>query len=290
MQLIETCKMDDANELVSLLDQGANVDFCLLEPGAPEVCTMGKTHLLTPLFVTAMIGQVECMKALLDHGADMNTLRYNNNTPLHAAAKQGNIECVKALLSHGADVSLFNNKGHTALDAAVEGGHQDVADAIRNHMRMRTDAQQGEDQGPAQNSSTHQQTNKRKFSSQPAAAARLTIDECEEQLALAKLRNDEYVTQLAVARSRINECERNLASARRGNEVYKMLMSCMTVDKEVLASQTVQQLERLLADLDVECLRRAIFDKCLQREIQKARARDTAGTADDRGVCQSAPK
>eukprot|EP00798_Chlamydomonas_sp_ICE-L_P022308 gene22308-biopygen30990 len=252
----------------------------------------------TPLFEAARHGHVECIKALLDSGADVNIKDIDGITPLQGAALHGHDECVKALLGHDADVNVKDTQGHSALDQALRSGPNNVVDAIRNLMSRRSVAQQDGDQRPAQNSIRNLQTEKKKLSTQ-LAAARSRIDDCEEQLAMSKLRNDEQEAQLAAARSRndehklqlaaarskIDEHEAQLALARSRNDEQEVHIGCMTGQGDVLASQDIETLERLLAKVDKECLRKAIFDKCLQRDTQKAR--DAAAEC---SVCLSAPK
>eukprot|EP00798_Chlamydomonas_sp_ICE-L_P030654 gene30654-biopygen16494 len=300
------------NWVVSMLDRGANVN-------ATESWTSG-----TPLGVAADNGHVECIKALLDRGAEVDKWSCSGgtsgheecikalisrntyvgmkdpygHTPLHGAAFGGYVECVKALLGRGADVNIKDSKGQSALNIALGLGRHGVVDAIRNHMSLRSVAQQDGDQRPAQNSSGNLQTKNNNSGTQLAtaksrmyeqdaqlAAARSRIDECEEQLTIAKSRNDEHEAQLAAARSRNDEYAEQLATARSRIDECEVHMACMTGQEDVLASQDVETLERLLAKVDKECLRKAIFDKRVMRDLRQA-----LGAAAECGVCLSAPK
>eukprot|EP00798_Chlamydomonas_sp_ICE-L_P001802 gene1802-biopygen14623 len=337
-QLCQSSRRGDANEVVSLLERGANVNStvsgthntplhisalngyvecikALLDSGAEvdkpniegstplhaaaseghEECIkalldsgaeVDKTnkHGRTPLHQAALNEHVECIKVLLDSGGEVNRKTSRGNTPLHVAVWQGRVECVMALLCRGADVNMKNTQGQTALYLVLQCGRKNVADAILHHMSRRSEAQQGGDQRTAQNSSGSLRAKKRKLSTQ-LAAARSRIVECEEQLAIAKLRNDENEAQLARALSRNDKYEEQLETARSRNAEYEVHMACMTGQGDVLASQDVNTLERLSANVDMECLRKAIFDKRVQRELHKAR--DAAAEC---GVCISAPK
>eukprot|EP00798_Chlamydomonas_sp_ICE-L_P022307 gene22307-biopygen30989 len=292
-QLWESSNRGDVNGVVSILERGANVNNfecwpdgsplhaaaksghvecikALLDRGAGVDTCASTFYCSTPLHGAASEGHVECIKALLHHGADVNITDLFSHTPLYAAASKGHVECVKALLGRGADVNIKTSRGCSALDEALCNGCHDIVDAIHNHMSRRTHAQQYGDQLPAsQSSSRNLQTEKRELSTLLAAArsrndehkvqlaaARSRIDEHEAELALARSRNGEYAEQLATARSRIDQCEVQLA--------------CMTSQGDVLPSQDVDTLELLLANVDMECLRKAILDKRVQRELRQA--------------------
>ena len=72
---------------------------------------------------------VECVKLLLEHGADINIKENYGWTALHMACRYCNedssIECVKLLLEHGADVNAKENDGWTALHLACRYCNED---------------------------------------------------------------------------------------------------------------------------------------------------------------------
>ena len=74
----------------------------------------------TPLVAAAFNGELECVQALLDAGADINHATTNLNTPLIKAAAFGHVACVRFLLGSGADVAKVNIKGLTAAELAKE--------------------------------------------------------------------------------------------------------------------------------------------------------------------------
>lgn len=49
----------------------------------------------------------------------MNMQNSNLDTALHKAAEEGHLECLKLLIEAGADATLKNSDGKTALDNAV---------------------------------------------------------------------------------------------------------------------------------------------------------------------------
>jgi ankyrin repeat protein len=65
----------------------------------------------------------DCIKMLIDHGADVNAVNNSGNTVLHAAFKtfgELNYDCIKILIDHGADVNAVDNSGNTVLHAAFK--------------------------------------------------------------------------------------------------------------------------------------------------------------------------
>ena len=63
-------------------------------------------------------GHLECAKALLGAGADINKQANDGWTPLMYAAHFGLLEVVRELLKRGAKKDLKDNKGKTAYDWA----------------------------------------------------------------------------------------------------------------------------------------------------------------------------
>ena len=74
----------------------------------------------------------EIVAALLEAGANVNARDAAERwTALMFAAVEGNVEVVRVLLSHGADVTLVDTDGESALDFAVSRGRREVAEALR---------------------------------------------------------------------------------------------------------------------------------------------------------------
>ncbi len=82
---------------------------------------------LDELIRHAQVGDVERVRALLDDGADPNTIRPGDaSSLLILSAKGGHIGVVRTLIARGADVNLPNRNGWTPLMAAVSHGHGSV--------------------------------------------------------------------------------------------------------------------------------------------------------------------
>ena len=73
---------------------------------------------LTALHQTALDGNLECAKALVQSGAHVNSVDCENCTPLHAAVMQRHPDVVSFLLENGADPTIKNNEGETPYDLA----------------------------------------------------------------------------------------------------------------------------------------------------------------------------
>lgn len=72
------------------------------------------------MHVAALSGSYECLSILLDsdHAFDINAVDESNSTPLHCAASIST-ECVKLLLDRGADASILNDYSQSALAIAL---------------------------------------------------------------------------------------------------------------------------------------------------------------------------
>ena len=78
---------------------------------------------LTALHWAALYGKSDCMRLLLQAGANAKVWSRERGTPLHLAAQSGNAQCIQVLLDAGADVneviqSYYGNR-QTALDFVV---------------------------------------------------------------------------------------------------------------------------------------------------------------------------
>jgi ankyrin repeat protein len=85
-------------------------------------------------FKAAAQGDVDELKLLIEHGADVNAKRpQEGSTVLMIACKQGNVRLVDLLLKKGADVNSANVNGWTALMAAAADGHTEIVRLLLAH-------------------------------------------------------------------------------------------------------------------------------------------------------------
>ena len=90
------------------------------------------------LLETAFLADLNTVRLLLDHGADVNAFDTNGRTPLMYAAVSDRLskEVVQLLIDHGADINaksrhtLSSDAGLTALDIAMSHGETPVVDVL----------------------------------------------------------------------------------------------------------------------------------------------------------------
>ena len=111
----------------SALRRGDRQGFLAAIAANPRLSTLRGPGGATPLMIAALYGDASLMTALLAAGADPNVVNDAGATALHWSA--GDIEKVRVLLAHGADVDARSNDGRTPLlaAAAVRGNSAVVA-------------------------------------------------------------------------------------------------------------------------------------------------------------------
>ncbi|XP_019945749.2 BRCA1-associated RING domain protein 1 isoform X2 [Paralichthys olivaceus] len=93
-----------------------------LSPGSPAI--MKKNHKgETLLHLSAIKGDLEAVKELLDQGADPNLKDNAGWTPLHEACNLGHMAVVEALISKGALLNTPGYENDSPLHDAVRNGH-----------------------------------------------------------------------------------------------------------------------------------------------------------------------
>jgi hypothetical protein len=129
---------------VSGCDANAPAMRALLSAGASLLDDFGDN---LALYNAAYDGQVQCLGALLEAGADVDATTSvdahsedvdacsdeADDTPLRAAACRGHLAVVVALLDAGASVDLANSDGNTPMSSAAAHGHIDVARTLLLH-------------------------------------------------------------------------------------------------------------------------------------------------------------
>ena len=88
----------------------------------------------TPLHNAAFNGQTEMIKALVAHGALVDTTDKDGATALHAAATAGYPDTIEVLLQSGARINALDHDGDTALtDAAAAGSSSATSVLLKHH-------------------------------------------------------------------------------------------------------------------------------------------------------------
>jgi len=143
-------KVEDQNTPVSLMKlliaKGANPNTTLSKQLAPRAVLDGADMALaagaTPFLRAARASDIETMKFLLEHGADMKATTATGINALMLAAGAGwrdgktrapdpdSVEAVKWLVSMGFDVNAAANNGETALHGAAGRGADTVVQTL----------------------------------------------------------------------------------------------------------------------------------------------------------------
>ncbi|RTQ51742.1 ankyrin repeat domain-containing protein [Hymenobacter gummosus] len=89
----------------------------------------------TFLITAATNGNLDIVKALLQHKAQINAKDAGQETALIAAASQGHMAIVQYLLQSGADVRAADGQGATLLAAAKAGGNKDIIALIEQKLK-----------------------------------------------------------------------------------------------------------------------------------------------------------
>lgn len=108
--LQEIVTAGDVKAMSEILESGMIDDVNKMSPSG-----------LTALHQSAIDGNLECAKALVAKGANVNCTDCENWTPLHAAVMNGSTEFVRFLLDSGAKPTLKNDSGETAYDMTKGG-------------------------------------------------------------------------------------------------------------------------------------------------------------------------
>jgi hypothetical protein len=108
------------------------VEYCIsLDSSAiHEVTTMNDT----PLIWASEQGSTECVKILLEAGANPDNFEWDGWSSLHWAARNGHVEVVKLLIDHGATLDHKDSKGNTPLEWAADREHWDVVEALKSRV------------------------------------------------------------------------------------------------------------------------------------------------------------
>jgi uncharacterized protein len=124
-KLYNSVVKNDTEKSMKLISENADVNY-VKESGWVKVNTL----------ITAINNSnVEIVKALLEHKADVNWKDGFNTTALLYAASKGNRQIVDLLLKYGADINADDGQGNTVLTAAKESKNSELIAFIEAKMK-----------------------------------------------------------------------------------------------------------------------------------------------------------
>ncbi|HMN41907.1 MAG TPA: ankyrin repeat domain-containing protein [Phycisphaerales bacterium] len=132
MCLVTAMKQRNLEMIRVLLDAGAKPD-CDMQPDAPDPNDRG----LSPLVAATCAGDIEVMRLLIKHGANVNHWPASTMSPLMNAAFVGQTEAAKLLVESGAIIELQSMKFKTnAYEIARQRGHAELANFLRSRSKI----------------------------------------------------------------------------------------------------------------------------------------------------------
>ena len=104
----------------------------LLQYEHTEINKQSESHSL-PLIYAAKRNYVDCVKILVESGADVNAIGEQGNTALLMACRFGQLKTVEYLVSQGVDVHIRNDAGDNALTMALKYSFIKIAEFLLLH-------------------------------------------------------------------------------------------------------------------------------------------------------------
>lgn len=90
------------------------------------------TKLPTDIFSIIKGDEVSSLKKLITKGFDLNLIDVLEGSPLHCAVENGSFECVKLLVERGANINVRSiQRNETPLQIAIRRGNKEIYDYIR---------------------------------------------------------------------------------------------------------------------------------------------------------------
>lgn len=86
-----------------------------------------------PLHSALAGDSAQCVRLLVEAGADVHATQPGGTSPVHQAAAQGNLDALRILVQHGASLNVVDEQGHTPRELALAAGRQQVVEWIDRH-------------------------------------------------------------------------------------------------------------------------------------------------------------
>ncbi|CAI9725691.1 ankyrin-3-like isoform X1 [Octopus vulgaris] len=160
--LTEAIRKNHIDVAMCLLDYGCNVNMCDRQGASPILVAISQLTVyfgqqenprslvnrfielkcdvnladssgIRPLYQSAMGGDFELSKLLLENGADINAVDGNGDTVLHAAAYGNSFDLVKLFIELGCDINKQNDKGETVLWPTISSSNFQITEYLVKH-------------------------------------------------------------------------------------------------------------------------------------------------------------
>eukprot|EP00928_Gymnodinium_smaydae_P061169 TRINITY_DN45321_c0_g1_i1.p1 TRINITY_DN45321_c0_g1~~TRINITY_DN45321_c0_g1_i1.p1 ORF type:complete len:476 (+),score=73.01 TRINITY_DN45321_c0_g1_i1:65-1492(+) len=144
MQLIDaraTVDLMDCSKMTPLdaaLEAGSlqAVELLLMRSADPNRGNVRRGLQQSALHQSTNLGNLEAIRLLVEHKADVNAAGKQGMTPLHFAARKKSVEAARVLLAAGADVTLRDKSGLTAEKLAIKNGSKALAAALADGLQL----------------------------------------------------------------------------------------------------------------------------------------------------------
>ena len=101
-----------------------------------------ETTKVRALFWAARMSSPGCIRVLLQHGVNPNSISIDRQTPLTVSAQYGHLDAVQMLLAEpSTEVALRGKSGRSALSFAAANGHLDIVEALLERGAFRPEDQ-----------------------------------------------------------------------------------------------------------------------------------------------------
>lgn len=128
----------DANKLDSMglapihicADQGFSDCMYMLLSDDRTLINLKDYHESTALHLACESAQVECVKLLIEHNANVHAKNMKCQVPIHMAAKAQSVDCIDLLVKAGADVNAPDIDDRTPLHSAISVKTLNVCQAV----------------------------------------------------------------------------------------------------------------------------------------------------------------
>ncbi len=119
VQAIETNNVDIVKFVLDINDE--RIRCGLKRADSKEQLLQSVSFKMYPLYLAALLGNLDMVKCLDEHGADKDQVQLHdaNDTALHIAARRGYFEIVEYLVNKGATLFSMDEKGENPLQKSI---------------------------------------------------------------------------------------------------------------------------------------------------------------------------